>query len=117
MPHSRHTETKKEDIALVKELQILSYSEISGVHLVADMDCRNFYCTGHSEYDSDTLAREYFRDLHRGLNIKIPYNYFPNDDTQLTPPLTWRGPGSLLFQNWLNYFVYQRTPYDVNDIK
>ena len=94
-----------------------SYSEISGVHIVADMECRNFYCTGHSEYDSDTLAREYFRDLHRGLDIKLPYNYFPNDDTQLTPPLTWRGPGSLLFQNWLNYFVYQRTPYDVNEIK
>lgn len=117
VPHSRHTETKKEDIALIKDLQILSYSEISGVHLVADMECRNFYCTGHSEYDSDTLAREYFRDLHKGLDIKLPYNYFPNDDTRLTPPLTWRGAGSLLFQNWLNYFVYQRTPYDVNEIK
>ena len=117
VPHSRHTEVKKEDIALVKDLQILSYSDIAGVHIVADMECRNFYCTGHSEYDSDTLAREYFRDLHKGLPIKLPYNYFPNDDTRLTPPLTWRGAGSLLFQNWLNYFVYQRTPYDISEIK
>ncbi|MEG2081001.1 MAG: homoserine O-succinyltransferase [Oscillospiraceae bacterium] len=116
VPHSRHTETRKEDIAMVKDLQILSYSEKAGVHLISDMQCRNFYCTGHCEYDSDTLAREYFRDLDKGLDIKMPYNYFPDDDIKKTPLLTWRGAGSLLFQNWLNYFVYQKTPYDINDI-
>lgn len=116
VPHSRHTETRKEDIAEVKDLQILSYSDIAGVHLISDMACRNFYCTGHSEYDSDTLAREYFRDLNKGLPIKMPYNYFPDDDPKKTPPITWRGTGSLLFQNWLNYFVYQKTPYDLNSI-
>ena len=109
-------ETKKEDIALVKDLQILSYSEISGVHLVADMDCRNFYCTGHSEYDSDTLAREYFRDLHKGLDIKVPYNYFPNDDDTKAPIVKWRSHANLLFSNWLNYFVYQTTPYNLNEL-
>lgn len=117
MPHSRHTEVKKEDIAMVKDLQILSYSDLAGVNIVADMDCRNFFCTGHAEYDCDTLAKEYFRDLGKGLPIQIPYNYFPNDDTRLTPPNTWRGTGSLLMQNWLNYFVYQRTPYDISEIK
>lgn len=116
VPHSRHTETRKEDIAMVKDLQILSYSEKAGVHLISDMQCRNFYCTGHCEYDSDTLAREYFRDLDKGIDIKMPYNYFPDDDIRKTPLLTWRGAGSLLFQNWLNYFVYQKTPYDINDI-
>ncbi|MBE6827729.1 MAG: homoserine O-succinyltransferase [Ruminococcaceae bacterium] len=116
VPHSRHTETRKEDIAMVKDLQILSYSEMAGVHLISDMDCRNFYCTGHSEYDSTTLAKEYFRDLEKGLPIKIPYNYFPDDDVKKTPPNTWRDTGSLLFQNWLNYFVYQKTPYDLNSI-
>lgn len=116
VPHSRHTETRREDIAEVKDLQILSYSDEAGVHLISDMACRNFFCTGHSEYDSDTLAREYFRDLKKGMNIKMPYNYFPDNDPRKTPPITWRGVGSLLFQNWLNYFVYQRTPYDLNSL-
>lgn len=116
VPHSRHTETRREDIAEVKDLQILSYSDEAGVHLISDMACRNFFCTGHSEYDSDTLAKEYFRDLKKGMNIKMPYNYFPDNDPRKTPPITWRGVGSLLFQNWLNYFVYQRTPYDLNSL-
>lgn len=116
VPHSRHTETRREDIAEVKDLQILSYSDEAGVHLISDMACRNFFCTGHSEYDSDTLAKEYFRDLKKGMNIKKPYNYFPDNDPRKTPPITWRGVGSLLFQNWLNYFVYQRTPYDLNSL-
>lgn len=116
VPHSRHTETRREDIAEVKDLQILSYSDEAGVHLISDMACRNFFCTGHSEYDSDTLAKEYFRDLKKGINIKMPYNYFPDNDPRKTPPITWRGVGSLLFQNWLNYFVYQRTPYDLNSL-
>ena len=116
VPHSRHTETRREDIAEVKDLQILSYSDEAGVHLISDMACRNFFCTGHSEYDSDTLAKEYFRDLKKGMNIKMPYNYFPDNDPRKTPPITWRGIRSLLFQNWLNYFVYQRTPYDLNSL-
>ena len=116
VPHSRHTETRREDIAEVEDLQILSYSDEAGVHLISDMACRNFFCTGHSEYDSDTLAKEYFRDLKKGMNIKMPYNYFPDNDPRKTPPITWRGVGSLLFQNWLNYFVYQRTPYDLNSL-
>ena len=117
VPHSRHTETRKEDIARVKDLQLLSYSDIAGVHLISDMECRNFYCTGHCEYDSDTLAREYFRDLQKGLDIQMPYNYFPDNDPKKTPLITWRGAGSLLFQNWLNYFVYQRTPYELSAIQ
>ncbi len=95
----------------------MSYSEEAGVHLVSDMACRNFYCSGHCEYDSDTLAREYFRDLKKGLDIKMPHNYFPDNDIKKTPVDTWRGAASLLFQNWLNYFVYQKTPYDIADIK
>ena len=117
VPHSRHTENRKEDIIRVKDLQILSYSEEAGVHLVSDMACRNVYCSGHCEYESDTLAREYFRDLKKGLDIKMPHNYFPDNDIKKTPVDTWRGAASLLFQNWLNYFVYQKTPYDIADIK
>ena len=116
VPQSRHTEIRFEDIALCKDLQIISYSEQSGIHLVSDLECRNFYATGHSEYDADTLAKEYFRDKEKGLDIKIPYNYFPDDDPTKTPVITWRNVGTLMFTNWLNYFVYQRTPYDINDI-
>ena len=116
VPHSRHTEIRFEDIALCKDLQVLTYSEQAGIHLVADLECRNFYATGHSEYDAETLAREYFRDLDRGLDIKVPFNYFPDDDPANKPIVTWRNVGTLMFTNWLNYFVYQRTPYDINDI-
>ena len=116
VPHSRHTETRFEDIALCKDLQIISYSEESGIHLISDLDCRNFYATGHSEYDSDTLAKEYFRDLKKGLDIKIPYNYFPDDDPTKKPEMTWRNVGTLMFTNWLNYFVYQKTPYYINSL-
>ncbi|MBQ3151629.1 MAG: homoserine O-succinyltransferase [Clostridia bacterium] len=116
VPHSRHTETRREDIALVKDLQILSYSDIAGVHLISDMACRNFYATGHSEYDRDTIAKEYLRDEKLGLSPKIPYNYFPDDDPTKPPVITWRAAGSLLFSNWLNYFVYQRTPYDLSTL-
>lgn len=116
VPHSRHTEIRLSDIYLCKDLQVLSYSDISGVHLLSDIECRNFYSTGHSEYDADTIAKEYFRDLKKGLDIKIPYNYFPDDDPSKKPVITWRNAGSLIFSNWLNYFVYQRTPYDINSI-
>lgn len=116
VPHSRHTEVRRQDIAQVKDLQILSYSEISGVHIVADMACRKFFVTGHSEYDRHTLAREYFRDKEKGLDIDVPYNYFPNDDENLVPIMSWKSSASLLFSNWLNYFVYQKTPYDLSQL-
>ncbi len=116
VPHSRHTEIRMDDIAKIKDLQVLSYSAQSGVHLLSDMECRNFFSTGHSEYDADTLATEYFRDKNKGLDIQIPYNYFPDNDTTKKPPITWRSTGILLFTNWLNYFVYQRTPYDLANL-
>ena len=116
VPHSRHTEIKTQDIAQVKDLQILSYSEMAGIHIVADMECRKFFVTGHSEYDRDTLAREFFRDKEKGLDIDIPYNYFPNDDVNATPQMEWKGTANILFNNWLNYFVYQKTPYDLNTL-
>lgn len=116
VPQSRHTEIRMVDIAKVKDLQIISYSEISGVHIVSDMDCRNFFVTGHSEYDRDTLAKEYFRDKEKGLDIDMPYNYFPNDDINLVPKVTWKSTANILINNWLNYFVYQKTPYDLNTL-
>ena len=117
VPHSRHTEIKTQDIAQVKDLQILSYSDMAGIHIVSDMECRKFFITGHSEYDRETLAKEYFRDKEKGLDIEIPYNYFPNDDTNATPRMEWKGTANIIFNNWLNYFVYQETPYDIRTIK
>ncbi len=116
VPHSRHTTVDRQDIAQIKDLQILSYSEMSGVHIVSDMACRKFFVTGHSEYDRDTLAKEYFRDKNKGLEIELPYNYFPNNDENLVPAISWKGTANLLFNNWLNYFVYQKTPYDLNNL-
>lgn len=117
VPMSRHTGTDRGDVEKVKDLQVLSVCEDAGIHLISDRECRNFYSTGHSEYDSDTLAKEYFRDLGKGLQIKMPVNYFPENDIRKVPPLTWRGAGSLIFTNWLNYFVYQKTPYDLNELQ
>lgn len=116
VPHSRHTEVRRGDIALIKDLQILSYSEKAGVHLLSDMECRNFFSTGHSEYDRDTLAKEYFRDAEKGLDIDLPENYFPDNDPAKTPEVKWRGAVNIIFSNWLNYFVYQRTPYDLSTL-
>ena len=116
VPHSRHTQIKRGDIAQIKDLQILSYSEDAGVHIVADMECRKFFITGHSEYDRDTLAKEYFRDIDKGLDIEMPINYFPNNDPKAVPKMTWRGTANLIFNNWLNYFVYQKTPYDLSTL-
>ena len=116
VPHSRHTETRLSDIALVKQLQVISYSEMSGVHIISDMDCRQFFITGHSEYDRDTLAKEYFRDKEKGLNIDVPYNYFPNDDDNAVPIMSWKSSANIIFSNWLNYFVYQKTPYDLSTL-
>lgn len=116
VPHSRHTQIKRSDIAQVKDLQILSYSDAAGVHIISDMECRKFFITGHSEYDRDTLAKEYFRDVNKGLEIDMPINYFPNNDPKAVPRMTWRGTANLIFNNWLNYFVYQKTPYDLNTL-
>lgn len=116
VPHSRHTEVRRQDIAQIRDLQIISYSEQAGVHIIADMDCRQFFITGHSEYDRDTLAKEYFRDKEKGLPIDKPFNYFPNDDERLVPKVSWKGSANLIFNNWLNYFVYQKTPYDLSTL-
>ena len=115
-PHSRYTEVRRQDIEAMEELHVLSWSEQAGVHLVSDLGCRNIYATGHSEYDRETLAKEYFRDIRKGLEIAVPCNYFPEDDPQRIPKLCWRGAASLLFSNWLNYFVYQETPYDLSSM-
>jgi len=117
VPHSRHTEIRKEDICKVDDLEILSESEEAGVYLVASKDGRHIFATGHSEYDPLTLKAEYERDLERGLNIAIPKNYFPEDDPSKQPIVRWRGHGNLLFLNWLNYYVYQETPYDLTQIE
>ena len=116
-PHSRHTTVYEQDIEDCPQLDILARSDRAGVYIVADKNARQFYITGHAEYDHDTLSREYFRDTLRGLAIDIPYNYFPGNDTSKTPRNVWRGHAHLLFSNWLNYFVYQRTPYDIDAIE
>ncbi|MCI8497193.1 MAG: homoserine O-succinyltransferase, partial [Clostridiales bacterium] len=115
-PHSRHTEVRREDILKVRELHLISESEEAGVYIVASRDGRQMFVTGHCEYDRDTLSREYFRDLAKGLNPQLPRHYFPGDDVEAEPQLNWRGHASLLFINWLNYYVYQSTPYDLNDL-
>jgi len=112
-PHSRYTEVRRQDIEDVPELRVISCSGEAGVNLISDVNCRNIYATGHSEYDRETLAKEYFRDVKKGLDIQVPCNYFPDDDPRRTPTMRWRGAASLLFSNWLNYFVYQNTPYDL----
>ena len=116
VPHSRHTEVREEDILKHPELEILTRSEESGVHIVADRSGRQFFVTGHSEYDRDTLAAEYFRDLKKGLPIHIPAHYFEDDDPKKSPKFIWRGHANLLFVNWLNYFVYQQTPFNLEEM-
>jgi len=115
-PHSRYTEVRRQDIEDVPELRVISCSDEAGVHLVSDVSCRNIYATGHSEYDRETLSNEYFRDVKKGLDIQVPCNYFPGDDPGRMPAMRWRGAASLLFSNWLNYFVYQETPYDLTTL-
>ncbi|WP_139903618.1 homoserine O-acetyltransferase MetA [Clostridium thermarum] len=110
-PHSRHTEVRKEDIAKISELLILTESEESGVHIVASKDGKQIFVMGHSEYDANSLKWEYDRDISKGLDITIPKNYFPEDDPTKAPIVNWRGHANLLFSNWLNYYVYQETPY------
>lgn len=116
-PHSRHTEVRRADIDAVDSLEVLASSDEAGVYLVADKDSRNFFITGHCEYDRDTLANEYFRDVGKGLDIAAPKHYFPNDDPSQAPPNVWRGHANLLFANWLGNIVYQLTPYDLAELE
>jgi len=112
-PHSRHTTILREDIEATPGLKILASSEEAGVYIVMNKEGRQIFVTGHSEYDPDTLEREYLRDKYAGLPIQVPKNYYPNDDDSQAPIVRWRGHGNLLYSNWLNYFVYQTTPYDI----
>jgi len=115
-PHSRHTTIERRDIEAVPELKILASSEKAGVYALMNNQGRQIFVTGHSEYDLDTLQREYLRDKNQGLPIRVPENYFPDDDDTKDPIVRWRSHANLLFSNWLNYFVYQTTPYDIMTI-
>ena len=117
VPHSRHTTVRREDIEAVPELKILASSPEAGVYAISTEGGRQIFITGHSEYDRDTLKNEYLRDKNAGLPIDVPKNYFPNDDDTLEPRVTWRGHANLIYSNWLNYYVYQTTPYDISAIK
>ena len=117
VPHSRHTEVRREDIEKCPELDIISESDDSGVHIVMARGGREFYVTGHSEYSPLTLDGEYRRDLGKGLPIDMPKNYYRDNDPDKGPVVRWRSTANLLFSNWLNYYVYQETPYDINQIK
>jgi homoserine O-succinyltransferase/O-acetyltransferase len=115
-PHSRHTEVRREDIENIAGLNIVSESEEAGIYIVTSEDGKNIFVTGHSEYDPLTLKEEYERDLAKGMNPIIPRNYFPDDNPDLPPAVSWRSHANLLFSNWLNYYVYQVTPYNIEDI-
>jgi homoserine O-succinyltransferase len=115
-PHSRHTEVRREDIERHPELQILAESDEAGVYIVSSKDGRHLFITGHSEYDPLTLKGEYDRDVNKGLPIHVPNNYYPKNNPVQTPSVRWRGHANLLYANWLNYYVYQVTPYDPNEI-
>ena len=114
-PHSRHTEVREEDIKKAG-LNVLAVSEKAGLYACASSDGRQIFITGHSEYDPETLSREYWRDKERGLDIKVPENYYPGDDPTKPPIVTWRSHAQLLYTNWLNYYVYQTTPYDLREL-
>lgn len=115
-PHSRHTEFRAGDIAKVDSLEMIASSPEAGVYLVQSKDERMVFITGHSEYDQMTLDSEYKRDLQQGKTIAMPKHYYPNDDPSCTPQVRWRGHANLLFANWLNYYVYQETPYELTDL-
>ena len=116
VPQSRHTTVSRADIENVPQLKILAASQKAGVYAVATKNGRQIFITGHSEYDPDTLRQEYERDRSQGKEIKIPENYYPNDDPSMPPMVSWRAHAHLLFSNWLNYFVYQSTPYDIKKV-
>ena len=115
-PHSRNTEVLEADIRACEELELLSISPEAGVFAAATPDKRQIFVCGHMEYDADTLSTEYFRDVKKGLDIAVPEHYFPNNDPAQTPPHIWRGHANLLYCNWLNYYVYQTTPYDLKQL-
>ncbi len=115
-PHSRYFRVEKEDVVKAG-LDVLAYSGETGVHLCADRRCRQFFVTGHGEYDRLTLAREYDRDISAGLDTQKPFQYFPNDDPRRLPIMNWRAHASLMFSNWINFIVYQHTPYDLSELK
>jgi homoserine O-succinyltransferase len=115
-PHSRHTEIRRADVDRIPGLVVLAESEKAGLYIIASRDGRKVFITGHSEYDPPTLKTEYDRDIGKGLSIEIPANYFPNDDPSRPPVVRWRSHAALLFVNWLNYHVYQNTPYDIRKI-
>lgn len=117
VPQSRHTTFLREDVEKVPELKILASSERTGIYAVSTKNGRQIFITGHSEYDADTLNYEYTRDLSQGKPIQIPENYFVGDDPKNPPIVSWRAHANLLFSNWLNYFVYQSTPYDIKEVK
>ena len=116
VPHSRYTENRTEDILARPELELLSVSPQAGVFAVKSEDNRRFFITGHPEYDPDTLANEYFRDINKGLEIQVPDNYFPENDPKNAPLVRWRSAAQLFYSNWLNYYVYQTTPYDLRTL-
>jgi homoserine O-succinyltransferase/O-acetyltransferase len=115
-PHSRHTEIRREDIEKIPKLKILAESDEAGIYIVGTTDDRQLFVTGHSEYDPITLKKEYDRDVAANLPIRVPANYYPNDDPTQNPIVRWRGHANLLFANWINYYVYQETPFDLNQI-
>lgn len=115
-PHSRHTEIRRADVEKIGELNILAESDEAGLYILGTKNGRHLFITGHSEYDPLTLKAEYDRDRNKGLPIHVPKNYYPNDDPAQAPTVRWRGHANLLFSNWLNYYVYQVTPYDVSKI-
>ena len=117
VPHSRHTTCKREDIEAVPEIRILASSPEAGVFACMTERGRQVFITGHSEYDADTLKKEYLRDKNAGLPIELPKNYFPDDDETKEPVVTWRSCANLLYSNWLNYLVYQTTPYNIEEIQ
>ena len=117
VPHSRHTTVSLDEIKKVEQIKILSCSDEAGLYAAATDGGRQIFITGHSEYDRDTLKNEYLRDRAAGMNPEIPKNYFPDDNPKREPVVTWRGHANLIYSNWLNYFVYQNTPYDITEIK
>lgn len=116
-PHSRHTEIRREDIEKVPELRILASSEEAGPHIISTENGRQIFVLGHQEYDKDTLEQEYLRDIEKGLDIHVPENYYINDDPDEEIIFRWRSHGNLLFSNWLNYYLYQATPYNLDDLR
>ena len=116
-PHSRHAAIRREDIENDPRLKIIAESDEAGVDLITAKGGRQIFVTGHSEYDRETLAGEYDRDISKGLDIDVPVGYFPNDDPTQLPYVSWRSHANLLFSNWLNYYVYQLTPYSIDDIR